>query len=763
MSSRLEKLLSIRARIIGDLEHHIAEVEKFDANSSVALITFRSVVLEKSHNEFIEIGKELEKVSTFHELGILPTIVAKNRVCQDKYLEIKSQILLLLQNEKTARLQAPFSDTSHRSCSKLSDRQNAPNQSCGLGLKPPHKPLVTTSQLVFEPIKSIEQLVRPMISVSNKQSPTTSSPQTVNVQNKNDRAYHHDDSFTLHSRSENWDVCVDIHKIHITNCLDKQNIRDCSNHNHTLIHGAVKKGQSFYISETEQNFQFNQSYVCNREHTAQLNQSRHQSIRDTPMLSTKNSRASTSQVKSTFFIGSMYENMLTFPMTQQIKLKWLTFVVNSHKKSAHITMMSAAKETRHWCVVTTDKLFIQKRAIWEIEEQFARNPQIKIGYSKQIQALPINRANHVMPLRTGIEIRSITAIHRPIYNPYAKTSKRHSLNDLSYIGPTILVNLIQCRLDKTSFIANRKYQQLWVNNVYKYSIIKMYPIAQFKGSNSSCLGLCRAALAKPIHATNKDMAILCVKIHEWIDSSMTSIYLSALKCQMKSFAGLHMIEIREKIPVEKGRNTRTNDNPVDFATQTRVDLFVSHQRWSGPSFLLEQPVGLENWSQIPKGIISRKLTPAIKIKTINIQVNHSKTENLLLESHPSVNSLLKITDTSYRVSTAKVNKAKKGWTQNKQERCYPIEISFIKCSLLRKHGTLTLKPIFDEQNIFGSMTVLDTRYFQPRIRHLHRHRNAPMKHSLVKIIRYVRQNSWTKVIRQFKYVRKKTTDHTFTA
>lgn len=215
MATKLDKLLSIRARIVGDLEHHIAEAKRFDTNSSVALVTFRSVALEKSHREFVDIGKELEKMSSFHVLGNLQAIVAKNRVCQDKYLEIKKHLSLLIQNENTVHLKTPFSYTSHRSCMSPSDGQNIPNQSHGLGLRPPHinsphTTLIYTPQPIFEPI---QEIIRPAVYVSNKQIPTISSLQKVNVQNKNEYGNVDDiDSHNLHSRNEVCAVCDNTHR-----------------------------------------------------------------------------------------------------------------------------------------------------------------------------------------------------------------------------------------------------------------------------------------------------------------------------------------------------------------------------------------------------------------------------------------------------------------------------------------------------------------------------------------------------------------------
>lgn len=138
MTTKLDKLLSIRKRIIGDLDHHIAEAKKFTADSAPQLVAFRNVALEKSYKEFVEIGEELEKINSYHELENVEELITKNRSMQDKYLEIKMQLLPLIQNENAAGLNASFFDTTHRSFMEANDRQSTPTQSRGLGIKLPH-------------------------------------------------------------------------------------------------------------------------------------------------------------------------------------------------------------------------------------------------------------------------------------------------------------------------------------------------------------------------------------------------------------------------------------------------------------------------------------------------------------------------------------------------------------------------------------------------------------------------------------------------
>lgn len=138
MATKLDKLLSIRTRILGDLEHHVTEARKFTADSNQSSVAFRSIALEKSYKEFVDISEELEKMNAYHELENLQDIINKNRTIQDKYLEIKIFLLPLIQNENAAGLNSTFFDTTNRSFMEANDKQNTPNQSRGLGLKLPH-------------------------------------------------------------------------------------------------------------------------------------------------------------------------------------------------------------------------------------------------------------------------------------------------------------------------------------------------------------------------------------------------------------------------------------------------------------------------------------------------------------------------------------------------------------------------------------------------------------------------------------------------
>lgn len=435
------------------------------------------------------------------------------------------------------------------------------------------------------------------------------------------------------------------------------------------------------------------------------------------MLSVDNICTSTSQVKAAFIIDSMYRNELTFPMARQIKVEWLTVVGNLHQKSVHIYIMSDENETRHWFVVTTDKVSNQLRAFWEIEDQFSRNPQLKIGYSNQIQALPIHQANHFMPHHTAFRISSVITKHRSIYSTCATTSHSHSSSDQIQIETTTLAklwaSLLHCRLDKCSFTANveKWYRQFWVR-IHKYGTDEIYSIpaktrvAQFTASTPSCLELWVVAFgANLMHTTNKDMGSLCLKIHAWVDPSITCVWLSMPPYTLKPFAYFRVIKPQEKMFVNYWLNIKTDYNLADCAAiQTGVGLGVLHQGWNGPSFLFDKP---EKWPQF---------TPATKSTKINGLVNYSIRENSILEMHPSLNWLLRSTfiwlrctkeywysEIGYGIVTANINNAKRSRIRNEQERYFPIEIYSPKKGRELPtvfYSILSLKPMFDEHDIF---------------------------------------------------------------
>lgn len=111
MTAKLDKLLSIRTRMIGDLEHHADEADKFTDTSDKTLISFRSLAFEKSFKEFMELIEELEKVAAYHELDNWEALVKANRTIQDRYLTVKMKINPLLDAEDAA-LHTSFYDPS---------------------------------------------------------------------------------------------------------------------------------------------------------------------------------------------------------------------------------------------------------------------------------------------------------------------------------------------------------------------------------------------------------------------------------------------------------------------------------------------------------------------------------------------------------------------------------------------------------------------------------------------------------------------------
>lgn len=87
--AKLDKLLSIRSRIIGDFENHFNEARKFSGDSKTNAVSFRSIAIDKTYKEFADLIEELEKMSVYHSLDNITEVITKNRKIQDQYLEIK--------------------------------------------------------------------------------------------------------------------------------------------------------------------------------------------------------------------------------------------------------------------------------------------------------------------------------------------------------------------------------------------------------------------------------------------------------------------------------------------------------------------------------------------------------------------------------------------------------------------------------------------------------------------------------------------------
>lgn len=128
MTSKLDKLLSIRTRIIGDFNHNVAEADKFTEQSDKTLVSFRTVALEKSFKEFMDISEDLEKCAAYHELEDLNTLCTRNREIQDRYLNIKIKLNPFTDADTTvtAALSTSFFEPSRHSFIDLTE--SAPQQ-----------------------------------------------------------------------------------------------------------------------------------------------------------------------------------------------------------------------------------------------------------------------------------------------------------------------------------------------------------------------------------------------------------------------------------------------------------------------------------------------------------------------------------------------------------------------------------------------------------------------------------------------------------
>lgn len=129
--SKLERLLSVRKRALGDFEHHITEVNKFTNQSKAAAVSFRVIALEKAFKEFVDANDELEKMSAYHEIDQLDTLSTENRKVQDKYLEIKLVITDLLPDDEHM-LNATFFQTTSREQPEHTDAGNTSLMSTGI-------------------------------------------------------------------------------------------------------------------------------------------------------------------------------------------------------------------------------------------------------------------------------------------------------------------------------------------------------------------------------------------------------------------------------------------------------------------------------------------------------------------------------------------------------------------------------------------------------------------------------------------------------
>lgn len=111
-----------------------------------------------------------------------------------------------------------------------------------------------------------------------------------------------------------------------------------------------------------------------------------------------------------------------------------------------------------------------KRRFLQLERRFARNPNLKIEYSKGIQEylelghakkIPMDQVCHVIPHHAVVK--------ETVYDASAKTTNGYSLNDRMYIGPTILemlwAVLVRWRKGEIAITADieKMYRQYWVH------------------------------------------------------------------------------------------------------------------------------------------------------------------------------------------------------------------------------------------------------------------------------------------------------------
>lgn len=111
--AKLQKLMSIRTRIIGDFEHHLVQIEGLGVDHSQTAVTFRALAFEKTFREYSDLVEELEKCQAYHELENIADLINQNRVIQDKYLATKLKIADLLP-EHEVNLNDSFFPNAHR-------------------------------------------------------------------------------------------------------------------------------------------------------------------------------------------------------------------------------------------------------------------------------------------------------------------------------------------------------------------------------------------------------------------------------------------------------------------------------------------------------------------------------------------------------------------------------------------------------------------------------------------------------------------------
>lgn len=447
-----------------------------------------------------------------------------------------------------------------------------------------------------------------------------------------------------------------------------------------------------------------QRSICNRKRNPSI-QLGSQSIMGMDRLNRENISTGTAQAKDTFFKLSTDQNALVLSRTQPIKL--FTFFAKSYRESAYSNMIHFENETRYWHVFTSNKHSDQRRKFWEIEEQFARNRQLKIGYENGIQALPIGPAIYV-PHHAALKSNNTTA-KQQLYNEYAKTLNRRQLNERIYFETFVFKQLcavlFRCQLNENAFTINveKRYQQCRIY-ILTYGSIEIHSIgAKIHITTKLRLDLrATSSSANLVHTTHKDLSSLCLNTHGWNKPPIEFVWISISAEDLKSC---------DSNRVQKQRDVKTNENPTYYATQPGLNLCVWPQRQKKPNFPVHQ---LENRLQAPAYIRSRKVAHEMKIKTMTRRVYQSSKEHMLLKIHLSSNWLLQImitylhskkeywySETRYYTSMAKINHVERSPIRDQLEKYSPIEMIYMKQSSTRPTSTsiLSTKKIVVEQDI----------------------------------------------------------------
>lgn len=250
------------------------------------------------------------------------------------------------------------------------------------------------------------------------------------------------------------------------------------------------------------------------------------------------------------------------------------------------------------------------------------------------------------------------------------------------------------------------------NTVEIHLITAKTRVSPLKSMTIPRLELCAASLlARLLHATNRELNIPNLEIYAWTDSAVTLAWISTPPYKLKTFVSNRVAQIQEKIPAEKWRHVKTNENPADYATRTGIDVVTLDRWWYGPKFLIDS---FENWPKIPEHMISSKHVPEMKTNILNIRTEEPETKNIFFENFPSIHTLLRITalclrwkkeyrhlKNGYGISTVEIANAKKVWIRYEQEKTYSLEIRLIKQNrnLPARSTILSLNPILDEDKI----------------------------------------------------------------